>query len=265
MGSEMCIRDRHILEALDASHPCWERTESTSRALVRIEALLAAGRSQDALLELESRAPGFDPLGAAQVSRLRARALQGAGLLDEASRAWLLVARDESGAARARAFQTAAELAAEAQDDLGVLYVARDAQAAGLGPVVASLELAARERLGIAAPPADVAPPAELRLQRAERWLELDDQERAAAEFETLYEERTQLALDPLSRARVVLGWARCVSATRGIEAAAGIAAEERARLDEGEAKKHLDLGMARLFEEHGLFERAADAYQGDY
>jgi tetratricopeptide (TPR) repeat protein len=140
----------HILDALETSHPCSERTELTARALVRIEALLAAGRPQDALLELESRAAGFDALGARAVPALRARALQGADLSAEAARAWLLVAREEPGPARGEHYRTAARLAAQAGDPAAVLFVAREARAAGFGTLVAELEECARAELGLA-------------------------------------------------------------------------------------------------------------------
>ena len=255
----------HILDALDASHPCWERSELTARALVRIEALLAERRFQDALTELDTRAGAFDPLGADAIPALRARALEGAGLVDEAARAWLEVARAEAGPARTTAYQSAVRLAEQSGDPLAVLYACREAQSAGFGALVAEPERRARAALGVVDPPADAAPRAEARLAQAEGWLEKRELERAASEFQRLFDEREQLALDPLGRARVVLGQARCLAESEGIEVAARTARAERERLDSSEARARLDRGMARLFEQHALFERAADAYQGDY
>lgn len=260
----------HILDMLDASHPCWERTELSARALVRIDALLAERRFQEALLELETRAPDFDPLAAGEVPGLRARALEGAGLSDEAARAWLLVAREELGPAhtatsRVGAFQAAARLAEESGDPLGVLYACRAAQNAGFGACVAEPERRARLALGVVDPPADTTPRAELRLAQAERWLERHELERASSELEVLYQEREHLELPALGRARLALAWTRCLAASEGIESAARSARLEREHLETNEGRVHLDRGLARLFEEHALFERAADAYQGDY
>ncbi len=255
----------HILETLDASHPCSERTELTARALVRIEALLAERRFQDALLELETHAQDFDPLGARELPRFRARALEGAGLGEEASRAWLLVAREEPGPACVAAFRSAARLAEEAGDPLAVLYVAREAQAAGFGACVAEPELRARAELGVEPPPVDTSPRAESRLAQAERWLEKHELERATSELEALFQERELLDLAPLARARLALGWARCLAALHGIDAATNAARPEREHLDASAARALLDRGMAALLEEHGFFERAADAYRGDY
>ena len=240
----------HILDALDVSHPCWERTELTARALVRVEALLAERRFLEALGELEARGDDFDPLGARELAALRARALEGAGLPDEAARAWLEVARIDPGLARTTAFQSAARLAELAGDPVAVLYTCREAQAAGYGAALAESERRARLALGVAEPPRDAAPRAAARLEQAERLLARHELETASAELEPLFRERELLALAPLDRARLALAWARCLAADVGIESAARVC---------------LDRGIAALFEEHGLFERAADAYQGDY
>ena len=255
----------HILDALDQSHPCREKTELTARALVRIEALLSERRFQDALLELETGVQSFDPLGVRELPRLRARALEGAGLAEEASRAWLLVARAEPGPRSAAAFRSAARLAEEASDPLAVLFVAREAQAAGFGACVAEPAQRAREALGVEPPAAETSPRAEARLAQAERWLEKHELERAASELEALFEEREQFELAPLSRARLALAWARCLAATRGLDVAAGAVRSERDRLEPREARALLDRGMAGMLEEHGLFERATDAYRGDW
>jgi hypothetical protein len=150
----------HILAALDTSHPCWERTELTARVLLRVEALLEETRFQEALLELERRAEELDPLGSRELPRLRARALEGTGLAGEASRAWLLVARDELGATRSAAYRAAARLAEEVGDPLGVLFVAREAQAAGFGSCVVEPERRARVALGLEASSTAARPPA---------------------------------------------------------------------------------------------------------
>lgn len=255
----------HILEALDRSHPSRERTEVTARTLLRVEALLADGRFQDALFELETRGRALDPLGAKEAPVLRARALEGANLVDEASRAWLLVARGTEGRSRARAFEKAATLALGARDELGCLFIVREARTLGLGAIVAAQEREARERLGVPVEEVeDGSRGSAERLAQAELWLARSRLDEATALFEELFRERATLALDPEQRARVALGWARCVRESSGIEAALAILSAERAQLA-SDARARLDLGTARLLEDSGLFERAADAYQGDY
>lgn len=256
----------HILEALDASHPCWERTELSARALVRIEALLAEARFEDALAVIEGHESNFDPLGLRELPRLRARALEGAGLGEEAARAWLLVAREAPAPARIGAYQSAVRLAEESGDPMAVLFVAREATLAGFGAAVSQAERRARAALGVVDPLASSpAPRAELRLEQAERWLAQRELERATPELELLFEEREGLALDALGRARLALAWADCLATREGIDAAADMARAERERIAPGEARERLDRGLARLLEARGLFERAADAYRGDF
>jgi len=256
----------HILEALDQTHPCWDETDAAARALLRGEALLAAGRFEDALAELETSAARADALAAQEVPRLRARALEGAGLLEEAARAWLLVARDESGPARWLAYRDAARLHLAAHDDLGILFVAREARAAGFGAAVTAEELAARQRLGLELEPnASGVLALEERLVRAERLLERGELDQAAPEIEALYADRALFALDGAMHARIVLGWTRCLAVSGDIEAAARLASAERAHVADEAFRKALDVGLARLFEALGMFERAADAYQGSY
>lgn len=255
----------HILEALEEVRPAWDTLEASARALVRIEALLESGAFQDALLEIDSGQHRFDPIATREIARLRARALEGAGFTQEASRAWLVVARDHDGPERLSAYRTAARLCADSQDPMGVLFVAREARTAGFGGAVAAYETAAREVLGIVPPPADRVPGIEDRLSTAELWLAHDLVERAAVEFEALHRDRALLGLDDGQTARVVLGHARALRAAGNLAGAVEVVRAERAAATTTEYRRALDTGMATFFEEAGLFERAADAYTGSY
>jgi len=255
----------YILDALETSHPCWERTERTARTLIRVEALLEDGRFQDACLELEARSDDLDPLGAVELPRLRARALEGAGLFDEAARAWLLVARDAEGPSRVSAYQEAARLAEATSDPMVVLYIAREARAAGFAASVGAAESRAKIALGMESAPRDPSPRASARLEQAERWLERHELERASDELEVLFEAREALELAPDERARLAVAWVRCLAAHRGVEAATDVARAERTHVAPGAPRALLDRGVALLLEAYGLYERAADAYQGEY
>ncbi|MSR63043.1 MAG: hypothetical protein EXS08_11425 [Planctomycetes bacterium] len=255
----------HILDALDQAQPGWEPSEQGGRTLLRVDVLLALERFQDAADLLEARAEQLDPLSAREVATLRARALEGAGFPEEASRAWLLAARDALAPARAEAYRAAVRASEQARDPLGVLYAAREAQAAGFGALVAEAAARARITLGVRAQPDGSTPASELRIATAERWLDKRELERAADELAPLFAERERLALAPAVRARLTVAWARCLAQTQGLEPAADMARAERTRLEDPDARTRLDRGIAHLFEEHALFERAADAYQGDY
>lgn len=253
-----------IVAALDESHPSWETSEAAARALVRIEALLALARHQEALVELDLAGERFAALGIADLPALRARALAGAGAKDEAARTLLELARTQHGPERIMTYREAARLAEESGDRLGVLYVAREARAAGFGAAVGPAEERARTALGLEPPIADL-PDAMQRLVQAERWLERRENERASEAFGALFAELEHLELTALVKARVVLGKVRCLRLERGLDEAVALATRERERMESAEGRQRLDLGMAALFAELGQHERAADAYTGDY
>jgi len=254
----------HILEALEREHPCWDASEAAARALVRIEALLAQDRAPEALVELDLAGERFAALGIAALPELRARALAAAGASDEAARTLLDLARTQNGPERIATYREAARLARKSGDALGVLYVAREARAAGFGAAVAEAEASARRELGLERAPENL-PDAMQRLIQGERWLDRREFESATATFGALYAELQNLALAPVVRARVVLGQVRCVRLERGLSEAVALARTERERLDSAEGRQRLDLGMAALFAELGQHERAADAYTGEY
>jgi len=254
----------HILEALEREHPCWDASEAAARTLVRIEALLAEQRAPEALVELDLAGERFAALGLAALPELRARALAAAGASDEAARTLLDLARTQHGPERIGTYREAARLAQESGDAVGVLYVAREARAAGFGAVVAEAEQRARRELGLERPVESV-PDAMQRLIQAERWLDRREHEAAADAFGALYAELENLQLTPLVRARVVLGRVRCVRQQRGLDEAVELARSERERMPSAEGRQRLDLGMAALFAELGQHERAADAYTGEY
>jgi TolA-binding protein len=257
----------HILDALERTNPTDQRTELSARVLLRVEALLAAGRCQDALLELEARTGKLDALGERELPRLRARALEGAGLTEEASRAWLLVARAEPASRpRALAFERAGSLALASGDPLGVLFIVREAQACGLGATLAALERRARGELGVLEPELVTGErSASDRLRQAELLLERGRPAEAQALFDELFAERALLFPAAEERARLALGRARALCAAQGIDAAVRLLAEERRLMPEVEARGVLDVGAAELLEAQGLFERASEAYQGRY
>jgi tetratricopeptide (TPR) repeat protein len=254
-----------ILDRLDELRPAWDSFEASARALVRIEALLESGACAEALLEIDSGHQRFDEVGTRAVARMRALALEGAGFPEEASRAWLVVARDRSGPERLSAYRTAARLCADVNDPMGVLFVAREARSAGFGGAVAAYETAAREHLGLVPPGPERVPGLEDRLSTAELWLAHDLVERAAVEFEALHRDRAILGLDVEQTARVVLGHARALRATGQLQEAIEVVRSERVAAASAEYRRALDTGMATFFEEAGLFERAADAYTGNY
>ncbi len=169
------------------------------------------------------------------------------------------MAADASGSEEVLAFEHAARLSLEDQDELAVLFVIRQAGLAG----VTGLERFGREarrRLGF-----ELAPetPVVERVAQAEAWLDDQDFDRAATVFESLFLARGALAQE--TSARVCVGWARCVEHAAGLDAAIEILASVRPSLESLEARRLVDVGAAALFERNNRFEDAIEAYRGRY
>jgi len=251
----------HLLNFLDSNFSIRDPAELAERRLVRARAHNACREYVEALRTLEEGE--FVSADDAQVRSLEVRAIafEGLGFDVEAARAWLLFAREASAAERTPAFERAVRLSLEAGDELGALFVCREAARSGADEGLGTLAREARARLGLdeALAPAGILQ----RLELAERRLDEGDARAAAALFEDLYLARG--ALGEPDRVRVLAGWARCVLERSGLDAALELLASARAGLEDPEARRRLDLAAAALLEDQGDFERAAEAYRGIY
>ncbi|HED65950.1 MAG TPA: hypothetical protein ENJ09_10395 [Planctomycetes bacterium] len=252
----------YMLNALATQYPPSDATDMTARRLVKASALNATGRYMDALEEIDLADKDFDAYGAWEALQIRAVALEGIGLPGEAARAWLLYAEDAKGPDQAFAYREAARLALAANDELAVLFVAREADLAGIHTGLESYEAEARRRLGLDVD-TTTASPGE-RLAQAEKELdEGGDLKRVAEVLEPLYLARG--ALDDETNARVCVAWARYFDAMGDLHSALQILSEARPGIQSDEAMHTLDVGAAKLLEAHGYFEEAIAAYQGRY
>lgn len=253
----------YLLESLDDDYPTTSPLESTARLLVRAMALNGMGRFMEAMRELDAAGPDLDPLGGAEAFLVRAEALEGLKLDIEAGQAWIHYSREVSGPERTRALREAARLALDGGDEMGALFVWREADRLGLGAELEDLRQEARRRLGLIedTTPDEVA--TSDRIGLAESWLDQGDLERAAPVFESLYLGRS--ALTPEAAVRVVIGWARCVEPRQGLASAVRLLAEARPAAPAIELKARLDVAAAGLFEKYERFDEAIDAYRGRY
>ena len=257
---------RHLVDALEVDFPTTDPVEETERLLVRAQALNALDRHMEALRALDKAAPELDPLASREAWRIRAQSLEGVGLPAESARAWLLFSREAEDAERGVALREAVRLSLEAGDELGAIFVCKEAERVGLKDAVADPWREARKRLGLdPAPASDSLEPLEIgeRLALAEGWSLEGRPNRACEAFDALFRQRD--ALDENQAARVTVGWAHCVERDEGLEKAVAILAEARGRLLTLEARSLLDVGAARTFERHGMFEEAVQAYAGRY
>lgn len=255
----------HMLSALDSHYPAATRTERTSRLLARAEALNARGRHMEALRSVENASTELDPTTHHDALRIRAIALEGVGLPGDAGSAWLLYAENAHGSQKAHAYERAARLALEADDEMGTLFACRQAANDGFADVVQRYKVEARRRLGFeeGAPAAAEPVSRSERIALAEEHLASDEIAQAGEILQPLFLARN--ALDEDDRARVCAGWAACVESRNGLDEALRLLAEERATLTDADARARLDVGAARLLEKNELFDRAIDAYRGSY
>jgi tetratricopeptide (TPR) repeat protein len=162
---------------------------------------------------------------------------------------------------RTAAFEKAAELSLAAGDELGALFVCREAARSGADEGLGALAHTARLRLGLdeEEPPTTI----EERLALAESSLAKGERARAAELFEGLYLARGALA-EP-DQARVLAGWSAVLLDRVGLEAALEVLAKARASFEDPLAARTLDLAAASLLESEGRFDEAAEAYRGVY
>lgn len=253
----------HVLNSLEASHPADDSTEITARALVRAAALVGRDRPMEALRALADLAGPMDQLARHEALRVRARALEGVGLPAEAGRAWLLFAEEADPASRLQAFENAARLALASDDELAVLFVVRAAEAHGLQSELSRYTREAERRLGQAAIDESHVLDVEERIALGESALDDADFARAIETFEILFLARGALS-EPL-RARVSVGWARCLDHRSSLDEALGILRSAREAVGSADGRRILDLGAASVLEQHGMFDRAVRAYEGEY
>ena len=181
----------------------------------------------------------------------------------DAARAWIAYSRDARPEERERALEQAARLSLEADDELGTLFVCREAGRLGIEGGFPTYLRKARQALGFAiAGDARGAGIVE-RIEHGEALLAEDEPDIAYPLFEDLFVGRR--GLSEVEAARVADGWATCLAHRDGIEPAVAVLSNERSRYQSIEARKCLDLAAAHLLEEAGLLERAVDAYQGNY
>jgi len=251
----------HVLNFLEANFPSSDPVELAERRLVRAAACIATSEFVEALRTLEEGEVVSAPHAQTRSLQIRAQAFEGLGYDVEAARAWLIFAREGAEPdERLHAFEKAAQLSLAAGDELGTLFVCREAAKAGADEGLGSFARQARLRLGL--DEEEVPGTIQERLTLAESLL-AEQPHKAADLFEGLYLARG--ALPESDQARVLAGWAHVLLDRAGLEAAIEILSKARASFQDPLAAQTLDLAAAALFESEGRFDQAADAYRGNY
>ncbi len=252
----------HLLNFLDANFATDDKVELAERRLVRARACNATHDYVEALRTLEEGEIISASQAEARSLAIRAEAFEGLGFEVEAARAWLIFAREAAAAEeRAAAFEKAAQLSLDAGDELGTLFICREAAKSGGDEGLGTYVHTARLRLGL---DEEEAPSTiEERLELAETLLAEQERHKAAELFEGLYLGRGALA-EP-DQARVLSGWSQVLLDRVGLEAALEVLSKARANFEDPLAAQALDLAAAALLEGEGRFEEAAEAYRGNY
>lgn len=252
----------HLLNFLDSNYATQDAEERCERRLVRARAFNATHQYVEALRTLEQGPISSAPEGQARSLAIRAEAFEGLGFEVEAARAWLIFARESvSPEERTSAFGKAAVLSLAGGDELGTLFVCREAAKSGDDEGLGTFGHQARLRLGL---DEEEAPSTMLeRLELAESLLADTEIDRASELFEGLYLARG--ALPEPEQARILAGWSRILLPRAGLEAAIEVLSKARAVFEDPLAARTLDLSAAALFESEGRYEEAAEAYRGDY
>lgn len=252
----------HVLNFLEANFVTTDPAELAERRLVRARACNATHEYIEALRTLEEGEVVAAPESEARSLEIRAVAFEGLGYEVEAARSWLIFAREAAGSEeRDAAFARAAELSLRAGDELGTLFICREAARAGADEGLGPSLRAARLRLGL--DEEDAPTTIQERLELAEALLAREDLRKAGELFEGLYLARG--ALSEPDQARVLAGWSRVLLDRSGLEPALDVLAKARADFEDPMAAQALDLAAAALLESEGRYEEAAEAYRGNY
>lgn len=254
------------LSVLDIEHPPASREQVIERRVLLAEAHLAEGNYISALETLDELERGYLPADVAvQAVRIRARCFDGMDLRHEAARAWMIYAREIDEPQRSAAYERAAELFLALEDYLEVIFVAAEVERTkSLANVRTDLRIA-RSALGLEVSlTADNASIQE-RVDASEVAAERGDWNEVSTLLGPLFGE-LELAPEHL-RDNIALGRAAALHATQGLDAAIGALSEARSIFvrTQPEDTDLLDVYAGQLYESEGRFDRAYDAYEGNY
>jgi tetratricopeptide (TPR) repeat protein len=254
-----------LLAALETNYPAHDRAERLERELVHALALVGAERYLEGLRTIEKIESSLVGEERNEGLRIRALALQGAGHPGEAARAWMLYASEVGEPARSLSLEQAARLSLEAGDEVGALFVVRQAESYGHGLRFAAYKARAYESLGFKTEPDHQALSASERIGLAEQRLETGDAAGAAEQVRHLVPGAA--ALTPDLRARLAVIWSAFIVSSAGVEGALDYLRDTRAALGDrhADSRAKLDVAAAMILESAGLLDRAVDAYRGEY
>ena len=253
-----------MVRRLEEDEPTGDPVVKSQRLLLLARALERAELSLEALEVLDDLERLGGPVEQAlEAMEVRAAALEDLDMLEPAARAWIVVARENTGDPARRAYERAAELSVRAGDELSVLFVAKEAEARELGADLATYVRRARLALGLDVDLASGDVSYEERWQIVQDWLLEERNDRADPELARLFAERREMT--PELARDVCLLHARRLYDERGLEPSLAALREARRDLEDESVRAAFDLFAGRLLEGERAYVRAAAAYEGDF
>ncbi len=253
-----------MVRRLEEEEPTTDLNVQSERLALLATALERAEMPMEALEVLDRLERLGGPLTyAVQAMEVRALSLEGLGLLEAASRAWLVVARESGGAAAHDAYIRAAELTERIGDSLSVLFLAKEAELADPPLDLSVYVRRARLELGLAIDLESGSVPPEERWEIVQNWMSEGRFDRADPELARLVTERR--SLEEVLASEIVLTYAKRVYEVQGLESALGSLREARRDASNQAVRAAYDYQAGKLLEGERSYVRAAAAYEGEY
>lgn len=255
-------RAQYMLQGLEHSIPPTDDADLAQRLLLMARALLDLGRGEEGILFLDRAMQlGTGVVGEFESMDLRARGMELADKPIEAAVAWLHWSRSQDEDNKRKALARAAHLALSVEgEELAVLFLHKQAQADGLGDELLPFVNEARSRLGLAAESYTNSTPS-IRLERGEQLLASGSTDQAADVFASI--EDDFWGLTAANRLRYALAYAPLLETESSVDAAIELLRQVARSLESRDNRAQLYVLAAEIYERHGRFDEAAEAYGG--
>ncbi len=255
-------RAQFMLQGLEHSLPATTDADRGIRWLLLSRALLDLREPKKALTYLDkAQRLGQGIVGDFEGMDLRARAMEQSGKPIEAATAWLQFSRNQPAEVKSKALVRAARLALSVEgEEVAVMFLHKYAVKEGCGDALVPFYNEARSRLGLEATSFENSTPT-IRLDRGEQLLASGASEQASDVFASL--ENDFWTLSPTDRLRYGLAYGPLLSEQRSVDAAIDLLREVARSLESRENRSRIYRLVAEIYEGHGRFDEAAEAYGG--
>lgn len=262
LGRGESRRAFYMLRGLEKAVPPLDQRDAAERLVLMARAMLGMGDHVGALETLD-RATQVGPqfIDEFESMDLRAQALEASGHAIEASVAWLHFSRDKSEEIAREALVRAAQAALSVEgEELGVIFLHKQAESRGVGDALLPYLNEARSRLGLDAHSFVDSTPAQ-RLRQAIQLAKTGEDKQAIMKFESLQREFRELSVS--ERIEYAMTFAPLLERRDGVSYAIDVLRDVVMTLESVENRSKLYLVAGEIYERNQRFEEAAAAYGG--